>query len=80
MNLDSLHATVQLREGFNLVKFKLARFHCIYNISFINIILEFTPHILSFSNPSADEVGTEEEYAEISSVQREHAREAALPV
>ena len=31
LNFDPLHATVQLGEGFNLVKFKLARFHCCSN-------------------------------------------------
>ena len=38
LNLDPLHATVQLGEGFNLVKFKLARFHYT-NFNFIFSLL-----------------------------------------
>ena len=32
LNFDPLHATVQLGEAFNLVKFKLARFYILYFI------------------------------------------------
>ena len=46
LNLDPLHATVQLG-GFNLVKFKLARFHCSFIVAcylyfFTNILCMHT--------------------------------------